>query len=68
MALDGLWIEYTWSATNAALHTRINRVQIDNQLDCTKFPSILYPILPKSTDSDISKRLIIKKKYLFLSF
>ncbi|CAF4238145.1 unnamed protein product, partial [Adineta steineri] len=32
-ALDGLWIDYAWSVTNASLRIKINRVQIDNQLD-----------------------------------
>ncbi|CAF4391050.1 unnamed protein product, partial [Rotaria sordida] len=31
-ALDGLWIEYSFSTMNSALHLRINRLQIDNQL------------------------------------
>ncbi len=56
-ALDGLWIEYTWSKTNAALYARINRAQIDNQLDCTNFPSMLYPVLPKTTSSDAGKQI-----------
>jgi hypothetical protein len=55
-SLHGLWIEYTWSMTNAALYARINRAQIDNQLDCTNFPSMLYPVLPKTTGSDAGKR------------
>ena len=54
-SLHGLWIEYTWSITNAAIYAQINRVQIDNQLDCTSFPSMLYPVLPKSASSDASK-------------
>ncbi len=48
-ALDGLSVEYAWSATNSAFRIRINRVQIDNQLDYTIFPVMLYPILPKSS-------------------
>jgi len=45
--------------TNTALYARISRVQIDNQLDCTNFPSMLYPVLPKIASSDAGKRLII---------
>ncbi|CAF4508473.1 unnamed protein product, partial [Rotaria socialis] len=45
--LDGLWIEYAWSATSAAVHLRINRIQIDNQLDYTLFPVVIYPIAVK---------------------
>jgi len=53
--------------TNAALYACINRVQIDNQLDCTNFPTMLYPVLPKTTGSDAGKRLIIiNDEYLFL--
>lgn len=55
-SLHGLWIEYTWSITNAAIYARINRVQIDNQLDCTNFPSMLYPVLPKIRSSDAGKQ------------
>jgi hypothetical protein len=55
-SLYGLWIEYTWSKTNAALYAQINRAQIDNQLDGTNFPSMLYPVLPKAASSDASKR------------
>ncbi|CAF1371560.1 unnamed protein product [Didymodactylos carnosus] len=32
-ALDGLWIDYAWSITRAALHVRINRVQVTNILN-----------------------------------
>ena len=56
-ALDGLWIEYAWSVTNAALHIRINRVQIDNQLDYTIFPVVLYPIISKATGTDLGRNL-----------
>ncbi|CAF4270846.1 unnamed protein product, partial [Rotaria sp. Silwood2] len=59
-SLDGLWIEYTWSMTNAAFYTCINHIQIDNQLECTNFPSILYPILSKTADSDITEKPFIE--------
>ncbi len=55
-SLDGLWMEYTWSMTHGALYLRINRLQIDTQLDCTNFPSMLYPVLPKTSGSDTGKR------------
>jgi hypothetical protein len=42
--------------TNAALYARINRAQIDNQLDCTNYPSLLYPILSKTAGSAAGKR------------
>ncbi|CAF0869350.1 unnamed protein product [Rotaria sordida] len=59
-ALDGLWIEYGWSVTNTALHVRINRVQIDNQLDYTIFPVVLYPIISKTTSPELSDKPFIE--------
>ncbi|CAF3896761.1 unnamed protein product, partial [Rotaria magnacalcarata] len=59
-SLDGLWIEYTWSMKNAALYARINRIQIDNQLESTNFQSALYPILSKSADSDLIEKPFIE--------
>ncbi|CAF3386362.1 unnamed protein product [Rotaria sp. Silwood1] len=59
-ALDGLWIEYGWSVTSAALHLRINRVQIDNQLDYTIFPVVLYPVSSKITGTDIIDKPFIE--------
>ncbi|CAF1265249.1 unnamed protein product [Rotaria sordida] len=59
-ALDGLWIEYAWSASNSALHIRINRVQIDNQLDYTIFPVMLHPTLAKGTGSDYVEKPFIE--------
>jgi hypothetical protein len=58
-ALDGLWIEYAWSVTNAALHIRIHRVQIDNQLDYTIFPVVLYPIISKATGTDLPENHLL---------
>ncbi|CAF1256037.1 unnamed protein product [Rotaria sordida] len=59
-SLNGLWIEYTWSMTNAAFYACINHIQIDNQLEYTNFPSILYPILSKTADSDITEKPFIE--------
>jgi vacuolar protein sorting-associated protein 13A/C len=59
-ALDGLWIEYAWSVINAALHIRINRVQIDNQLDYTIFPVVLHPIISKATGTDLAEKPFIE--------
>ena len=59
-ALDGLWIEYAWPVSNAALHIRINRVQIDNQLDCTIFLVVLYPIISKATGTDLAEKPFIE--------
>ena len=46
--LDGLWIGYRWSLENQSLNLKINHLQIDNQLDITLFPTIVYPIVSKS--------------------
>jgi hypothetical protein len=54
-ALDGLSIEYAWSVSNSALHIRLNRVQIDNQLDYTIFPVTLHPIISKATGTDLGR-------------
>ncbi|CAF2933999.1 unnamed protein product [Rotaria sp. Silwood2] len=59
-ALDGLWIEYGWSGTTATLHARINRVQIDNQLDYTIFPVVLYPITSKATGTELTDKAFIE--------
>jgi hypothetical protein len=65
LSLDGLWIEYTWSMTNAAIYARINRVQIDNQLDCTNFPSAFYPVLSKTAGTDAGRLIREKINYSF---
>ncbi|CAF4314530.1 unnamed protein product, partial [Adineta steineri] len=59
-ALDGLWIDYAWSVTNASLRIKINRVQIDNQLDYTMFPVVLYPIISKATGTDLAEKPFIE--------
>ena len=59
-ALEGLWIEYAWSVSNAAFHVRINRIQIDNQLGYTTFPVMLYPIVSKSTETDLAEKPFIE--------
>ncbi len=60
---DGLWIGFKWSLSNQALHLKINDIQIDNQLQITLFPTILYPIVSKAAATDI-RRILFK---LFLS-
>jgi hypothetical protein len=50
---DGLWIGYAWSPTNIAIHARINHIQIDNQLQCSMFPTILYPIVSRAAGTHI---------------
>ncbi|UJR10669.1 hypothetical protein I4U23_014864 [Adineta vaga] len=59
-ALEGLWIEYAWSVTNSALHIRINRVQIDNQLDYTIFPVMLHPVISKATEAEHADKAFIE--------
>ncbi|CAF3681386.1 unnamed protein product [Rotaria sordida] len=59
-ALDGLWIEYSFSTMNSALHLRINRLQIDNQLSYTMFPVMLYPVIPKSTGNEYVEKPLIE--------
>ncbi|CAF1648367.1 unnamed protein product [Rotaria sordida] len=59
-ALDGLWVEYSFSTMNSALHLRINRLQIDNQLSYTMFPVMLYPVIPKSTGNEYVEKPFIE--------
>ncbi|CAF4257432.1 unnamed protein product, partial [Rotaria sp. Silwood2] len=59
-ALDGLWIEYAWSASDSAIHIRINRVQIDNQLDYTTYPVMLHPSVTKETGPDYAEKPFIE--------
>lgn len=46
-ALDGLWVDYFWSNTKMMIHVRINRIQIDNQLEYTIFPVLFHPVISK---------------------
>jgi vacuolar protein sorting-associated protein 13A/C len=59
-ALDGLWIEYAWSVSHTAIHIRINRVQIDNQLEYTIFPVMLHPVISKVTGTDHAEKPFIE--------
>ncbi|CAF0945953.1 unnamed protein product [Adineta ricciae] len=59
-ALDGLCIEYAWSVSNSALHIRINRVQIDNQLGYTIFPVMFHPVISKAAKSDHAEKAFIE--------
>jgi hypothetical protein len=51
--LDGLWIAFAWSVSNATLNVRINHMQIDDQLEYSMFPVVLYPIVSKAAGTDI---------------
>lgn len=59
-ALEGLWIEYAWSASNSTIHVKLNRVQIDNQLDYTLFPVMLHPVIPKAAASELAEKPFIE--------
>ncbi|CAM4802673.1 unnamed protein product [Rotaria magnacalcarata] len=48
----------------SALHIRLNRVQIDNQLDYTIFPFMLYPVISKGTGSDYTEKPFIELSVL----
>ncbi|CAF1105352.1 unnamed protein product [Rotaria sp. Silwood1] len=58
--LDGLWVGLAWSTSNAALHVRINRVQIDNEHEFTLFPVVLNPIVSKAAGTDIPGKPFIE--------
>ncbi|CAF1301189.1 unnamed protein product [Rotaria sordida] len=58
--LDGFWIGFAWSTSNAALHVRINRVQIDNEHEFTLFPVVLNPIVSKAAGTDIPGKPFIE--------
>ncbi|CAF0841714.1 unnamed protein product [Adineta steineri] len=59
-SLDGLWIEYAWSLTISTIHLRINRLQIDNQLDYTTFPVMFHPIILNVTGTDHAEKAFIE--------
>ncbi|CAF4893614.1 unnamed protein product, partial [Rotaria sp. Silwood1] len=58
--LDGFWAGFGFSTSNQAIHLRINNLQIDNQLQITLFPTILYPIISKATATDIPGKPFIE--------
>ncbi|CAF1170061.1 unnamed protein product [Rotaria sordida] len=58
--LDGLWVGFAWSASNAAIHLRINRIQIDNEHEFTLFPVVLNPIVSKAAGTDIPGKPFIE--------
>ncbi|XP_078667153.1 intermembrane lipid transfer protein VPS13A-like isoform X3 [Branchiostoma floridae x Branchiostoma belcheri] len=42
----GIWAQVKMSSHQQALHFKVNRLQIDNQLPACVFPCVLYPIAP----------------------
>ncbi|XP_035670900.1 vacuolar protein sorting-associated protein 13C-like isoform X6 [Branchiostoma floridae] len=42
----GIWAQVKMSCHQQALHFKVNRLQIDNQLPACVFPCVLYPIAP----------------------
>ncbi|CAF2272786.1 unnamed protein product [Rotaria magnacalcarata] len=54
----------TATLMHSALHIRLNRVQIDNQLDYTIFPFMLYPVISKGTGSDYTEKPFIELSVL----
>ena len=54
-ALDGLWVDYFWSNTKTMIHVRINRIQIDNQLEYTIFPVLFHPVISKLAANEFGK-------------
>jgi hypothetical protein len=48
-----------------AIDFRINNLQIDNQLPITMFPIILYPIVSKTTATDIRMFVSLSLFYCF---
>jgi hypothetical protein len=56
-ALDGLWLDYSWSNTKTMIHVRINHIQIDNQLEYTIFPVLFHPVISKLAANEFGKLL-----------
>ena len=54
-SLDGLWVDYSWSNTQTMIHVRINRIQIDNQLEYTIFPVLFHPVISKLAANEFGK-------------
>lgn len=57
-SLPGLWFEYTWSNTNASCYIRINHLQIDNQLNYTIYPCLLFPKRTRTDGDEIERAFI----------
>ncbi|KAL4216396.1 Vacuolar protein [Mactra antiquata] len=43
---DGVWIQYKTSPHQVQFHAKINRVQLDNQVSGSVFPTVLSPMPP----------------------
>ncbi|XP_077994048.1 intermembrane lipid transfer protein VPS13A-like isoform X3 [Glandiceps talaboti] len=49
----GIWVKYKASEHQLQLHAKINRLQVDNQLPASVFPTVLAPVpLPKSVAAE----------------
>ncbi|CAF3586652.1 unnamed protein product [Adineta steineri] len=59
-ALDGLYMEYSWSVTTSAIQIRISRLQIDNQLSYTTFPVMFHPVISKAAGTDLAEKAFIE--------
>jgi len=55
-ALPGLWIEYGVSKSKTTFHIKINRLQIDNQMETTLFPVTFHPIKPKTSSKEFADK------------
>ena len=54
-ALAGLWMEYGVSKSKTTFHIKVNRLQIDNQLETTMFPVTFHPVKPKASAKEFGK-------------
>lgn len=53
--LDGLWINVGLTKKSQSIHMKISHFQVDNQLSITLFPTIVYPIESKMSETDSGK-------------
>lgn len=53
----GLWLQRKTSAHQCQIHLKLNRLQVDNQLDDCVFPVVLAPVPPPKSVSEKGKTI-----------
>ena len=56
-ALPGLWMEYATSKSKTTFHVKINRLQVDNQMETTVFPVTFHPVTSKMSANEFGKMI-----------
>ena len=61
----GLWLHYRTTQHQVHIHTKINYLEIDNQLSESVFPVILAPVAPPKSMTQSAGDYFIFLYYLF---